>query len=269
MSTISLPSLRFPRQADGEIDFLLAREWLATNGLGGYASGTLSGIATRRYHGLFIPNLPAPRGRTMVIPRLDEEVGAGTRTVLLGGAEFEDGHIEGDGHRFLREFRLDCLIPTWTFEIPREGARQSERRSAETSRLMSAPGDREKEPVSAGTGRAGANSGCDNYVLEKRIVMPHTLNTVYVEYRLVSGDPITLSLRPYMTFRMHDGPLGIPVEYPFALTVTRGRLEVHPFEGAPPLRLSLQPHREVFVVNQKISRHVHYRVERERGYDHL
>ena len=99
--------------------------------------------------------------------------------------------------------------------------------------------------------------------------MPHTLNTVYVEYRLVSGDPITLSLRPYMTFRMHDGPLGIPVEYPFALTVTRGRLEVHPFEGAPPLRLSLQPHREVFVVNQKISRHVHYRVERERGYDHL
>ena len=226
MSPKPLPSLKFPRQGDGEIDFLLAREWLATNGLGGYASGTLSGIATRRYHGLFIPNLPAPRGRTMVLPRLDEEVRSGTRTVLLAGAEFEDGHIEGDGHRFLREFRLDGLIPTWTFEI-------------------------------------------DNDILEKRIVMPHRLNTVYVEYRLISGGPIQLSLRPYVTFRMHDGPLGVPVEYPFTLAVTRGRLEVHPFEGAPPLRLGMQPHRGNFVMDEKISRHVHYRVERERGYDHL
>ena len=40
------------------------REWLVTNGLGGYASGTLLGLATRRYHGVFVPNLPAPRGRT-------------------------------------------------------------------------------------------------------------------------------------------------------------------------------------------------------------
>ncbi len=234
MSTKPLPSLRFLRPADGEIDYLLVREWLATNGLGGYASGTLLGIATRRYHGLFIPNLPAPRGRTMVIPRLDEELRSGAHAVLLGGAEFEDGHIEGDGHRFLREFRLDCLIPTWTFEIPGEGV--------------------------------GRNHHC---ILEKRIVMPHTLNTVYVEYRLISGGPIQLSLRPYVTFRMHDGPLGVPVEYPFTLAVTRGRLEVHPFEGAPPLRLSLQPHGGVFVIDQKISRHVYYRVERERGYDYL
>ncbi|TLY20548.1 MAG: glycogen debranching protein [Nitrospirae bacterium] len=219
--------MRFPPQADGEIDYLLVREWLATNGLGGYASGTLLGIATRRYHGLFIPNLPAPRGRTMVIPRLDEEVRSGAHAVLLGGAEFEDGHIEGDGHRFLREFRLDCLIPTWTFEIPREGA-----------------------------------GGNHHSVLEKRIVMPHTLNTVYVEYRLISGGLMHLTLRPYVTFRM-------PVEYPFTLAVTRGRLEVHPFEGAPPLRLSLQPHGGVFVIDEKISRHVYYRVERERGYDHL
>src|SRR5439155_567761 len=181
-STNPLPSLRFPPQADGEIDYLLVREWLATNGLGGYASGTLLGIATRRYHGLFIPNLPAPRGRTMVIPRLDEEVRSGAHAVLLGGAEFEDGHIKGDGHRYLREFRLDCLIPTWTFEIPREGA-----------------------------------GGNHHSVLEKRIVMPHTLNTVYVEYRLISGGLMHLTLRPYVTFRMHDGPLCAPVEYPFTL----------------------------------------------------
>ena len=39
------------------------REWLLTNGLGGYASGTLAGVCTRRYHGLFVPNLQQPRGR--------------------------------------------------------------------------------------------------------------------------------------------------------------------------------------------------------------
>ena len=220
----ALPSLVFPWQAGQDMGFLLAREWLVTNGLGGYASGTLLGVATRRYHGLLIPNLPAPRGRTVIVPRLDEELLCGTRTALLGGAEFADGRIEADGHQFLREFRLDCLIPTWTFAI-------------------------------------------DNYVLEKRIVMPHTLNTVYVEYRLIQGGPVRLTLRPYVTFRMHDGPLGCPREYPFTVTAARGRLEVHPFEGAPPVRLCLRPQQGVFVIDEKGSREVYYRMERERGYD--
>ena len=44
---------------------LLTREWLITNGLGGYASGTVAGVATRRYHGLLVAALPAPHGRTM------------------------------------------------------------------------------------------------------------------------------------------------------------------------------------------------------------
>ncbi|MGZ8383130.1 MAG: glycogen debranching enzyme N-terminal domain-containing protein, partial [Nitrospira sp.] len=48
---------------------LLSKEWLVTNGLGGYASETLLCAPTRRYHGMFVPDLPSPWGRTVMIPR--------------------------------------------------------------------------------------------------------------------------------------------------------------------------------------------------------
>src|SRR6266403_3895434 len=53
-------------------EVLLTREWLVTNGLGGYASGTVCGIPTRRYHGLLIAALPAPFGRMMMLNELSE-----------------------------------------------------------------------------------------------------------------------------------------------------------------------------------------------------
>ena len=51
-------------------ELLLKREWLVTNGLGGYASGTVSGALTRRYHGLLIAAYPTPFGRTMVLNKV-------------------------------------------------------------------------------------------------------------------------------------------------------------------------------------------------------
>ena len=121
----TLPILSFPWQPDGDSADLLNREWLVTNGLGGYASGTLRGIATRRHHGLFIPDLPAPLGRTMMLPRVDESVEVGGRWVLLGGAEYNDGRIEGEGHRYLKEFRREGHTPVWLFDI--EGCRLEKR----------------------------------------------------------------------------------------------------------------------------------------------
>ena len=53
---------------------LRRKEWLITNGLGGYASGTLAGIPARKDHGLFVPNLTAPKGRHIMISRCDESV---------------------------------------------------------------------------------------------------------------------------------------------------------------------------------------------------
>ena len=111
------PPIIFDWRPDDDPAFLRDREWLVTNGLGGYASGTLLGIGTRRYHGLFVPNLAEPKGRHIMISRFDEEITAGARTVRLGGAEFLDGRLETDVHRCLVRFRWDALMPTWTFAL--------------------------------------------------------------------------------------------------------------------------------------------------------
>ena len=85
-------------------DPLIEREWLVTNGLGGYASSTLLCAPTRRYHGLFVPDLPSPWGRTVMIPRLDEVVLADADSVYLSGVEFEDGRVDVDLPAVLQEF---------------------------------------------------------------------------------------------------------------------------------------------------------------------
>ena len=96
--------------------FLRNREWLLTNGLGGYSSGTLAGIPARKYHGLFVPNLAFPKGRHILISRCDERVSIHGRSIHLGGAEFPEQRFEGESHALLKEFRLDHRIAVWTFE---------------------------------------------------------------------------------------------------------------------------------------------------------
>src|SRR5512142_1182474 len=68
----------------GEPDGVIGREWIITNGLGGYASGTICGLPTRRYHGLLIAALPTPLGRTMMLNQLTERLAIGDgRSVAL------------------------------------------------------------------------------------------------------------------------------------------------------------------------------------------
>src|SRR6185295_14634793 len=77
------------RQAGGEnARRLLRQEWLVTNGLGGYASGTISGAVTWRYHGLLIAALPAPFGRVVMLNHLSEHLWLpDDRRVHIGGDE--------------------------------------------------------------------------------------------------------------------------------------------------------------------------------------
>jgi predicted glycogen debranching enzyme len=93
------------------------REWIITNGLGGYASGSVSGMPTRKYHGLFVPNLSSPKGRYIMISRCDEEIVCEDRRILLGGAEFENDRSLGEAHRYLREFRLDHRTAIWVYDF--------------------------------------------------------------------------------------------------------------------------------------------------------
>jgi predicted glycogen debranching enzyme len=97
---------------------VLTREWLVTNGLGGYASGTVAGVVTRRYHGLLIAALPAPFGRRMMFSHLSERVRLADGTLIkLSGEQHQphDPHLYGIDH--LVEFRLEMGLPVWRFEM--------------------------------------------------------------------------------------------------------------------------------------------------------
>src|SRR5262249_9692771 len=84
---------------------LLTREWLVTNARGGYASGTVAGVATRRYHGLLIAALPNPLGRCMMLNHLLEHVDLPDGSSLcLGGEEFADRSLTIPGGEHLTEF---------------------------------------------------------------------------------------------------------------------------------------------------------------------
>jgi predicted glycogen debranching enzyme len=101
-----------------EWETLLSREWLVTNGLGGYASGTVSGAPTRRFHGVLIAALPAPHGRTMMLNDVSEEVRlpAG-ETYDLGGEETVTGFSNFRAVSHLDAFRLEAGLPVWIYKF--------------------------------------------------------------------------------------------------------------------------------------------------------
>src|SRR5579864_9567555 len=94
------------------------REWLVTNGLGGYASGTVAGVMTRRYHGLLIAALPAPLGRLMMYNHLLERVRLPDRHIVWLGDEDEvAGRNATDREGHLIEFRQELGLPVWVYRV--------------------------------------------------------------------------------------------------------------------------------------------------------
>ena len=94
------------------------REWLVTNGLGGYASGTVAGMLTRRHHGMLVASLPAPIGRIVMLNHLLERVRLPGHGVIWLGDEDEvagPNAIDRMGH--LSEFRLELGLPVWVYRI--------------------------------------------------------------------------------------------------------------------------------------------------------
>jgi predicted glycogen debranching enzyme len=102
--------------SDPESDPHLRQEWLVTNGLGGYASGTASGAITRRYHGLLIAALPNPLGRMMMLNGLSERLRLPDRRVVYTGAE-ELAGVTPENTLGAAEFRLEGGLPVWRYEV--------------------------------------------------------------------------------------------------------------------------------------------------------
>jgi predicted glycogen debranching enzyme len=103
---------------DTDTNDLERREWLVTNGLGGYASGTIVGAITRRYHGLLIAALPAPLGRVMLVNHVSERLRFEDYSTEWLGAHGRDGRLaQAEGTQHLVEFRLEAGLPVWRYSL--------------------------------------------------------------------------------------------------------------------------------------------------------
>ncbi len=109
--------VHFGREITGSFDSAARREWLVTNGLGGWSSGAVAGANTRRYHGVFVPALQPPLGRTVLVSQLNETATVDGQAFALSSNEYADGTVDPRGYEHLESFHLDGLIPTWTFAL--------------------------------------------------------------------------------------------------------------------------------------------------------
>src|SRR5262249_16471820 len=118
--TREMPTLPVRRITPGDFETLIDREWLVTNGLGGYASGTLAGVNTRRSHGFLTAAPPPPLGRVMALNHLTDNYRfPDWSAVSVGGNDRSPpAPIEMYGSNALAEFRLEAGLPVWLYEFP-------------------------------------------------------------------------------------------------------------------------------------------------------
>jgi predicted glycogen debranching enzyme len=204
---------------------LVWKEWLVTNGLGGYASGSIAGALTRRYHGLLIAALPTPFGRTMMFNYLWETLRwpDGHAVSLQHLTEMQEGK-ELQASRYLSGFNLEAGLPVWTYDV-------------------------------------------DGVRFEKRVLMAYLQNTTHVTYRLLSGGPVRLELRPFVAFRLHEAPVSHPVAAPYLVNALGDRFEIVPGGDLPPLRLFVYGADKAFTLQPETFGPSAYALELHRGYE--
>jgi predicted glycogen debranching enzyme len=109
--------IHFGREVCGRLDVAEEKEWLATNGLGGFASGTIAGSATRRYHGLLIAALQPPLGRVQLIAALDETAHYAGNDYALATHRWASGAVDPQGFQLIESFSLDGTTPVWRYGL--------------------------------------------------------------------------------------------------------------------------------------------------------
>ncbi|RJP14567.1 MAG: glycogen debranching protein [Candidatus Abyssobacteria bacterium SURF_5] len=213
--------LNFP---EPDASVLLEREWLVTNGLGGYASSTISGIGTRKYHGILVAAMPAPFGRMMMLNDVREDIlFADGAEAELGGELLSRGDLLFPGGYHLQEFILEYGLPLWRYRI-------------------------------------------NDTLIEKRIVLPHFQNTVFINYRLVSGTEATLRLRPFMQFRSLHSELSARQEKPYTVHALGDRFEIVKNPETPSLRFYVFGDQSGLNLTGGYAFERFYRSEERRGY---
>lgn len=184
---VSSVILDFGREVCSNLGVSRNREWLVTNGIGGFASGTVAGMLTRRYHGLLMAALTPPLGRTLLVVKLDETVEYGGiypesgRYYPLFTNHWADDTIEPNGYDHMDRFYLEGTTPVWCYSFA-------------------------------------------NALLEKRIWMEPGANTTYVNYRLVRATgPLKFSSRVLADYRDYHATSVMDDDWEIEVTsVTQG-----------------------------------------------
>jgi predicted glycogen debranching enzyme len=110
-------ALQFGRDICGDLANAEQREWLVTNGIGGYACGTLAGLLTRHYHGLLVAALKPPLGRTLLVTKLDETLHYDQQSYGLQADRWADGSLSGHGYHRIERFALEGTVPVWRYAV--------------------------------------------------------------------------------------------------------------------------------------------------------
>jgi predicted glycogen debranching enzyme len=190
----------FGREVCGNLALAETREWLVTNGIGGFASGTVANLLSRRYHGLLMAALKPPLGRTLLVAKIDETAEydgiypQSGRFYPLYANRWASGVVESNGHQHLNRFHLEGTTPVWTF-------------------------------------------ACANALLEKRIWMQPEANTTYIHYHLSRATgPLALEAKVFVNYRDYHSTTIVNEWQPDIRPVEHG-LYLRLFDGAVPFYL--------------------------------
>ncbi|MEO6836613.1 MAG: amylo-alpha-1,6-glucosidase [Candidatus Tumulicola sp.] len=109
--------VEFGRPVCGDLASAERREWLVTNGLGGFASGTVAGTLTRRYHGLLIAAFRPPVERMLLVTKIEETVRYRGTTYALATNRWRNAYVSPQGFTSIERFYLDGTTPVWEFAL--------------------------------------------------------------------------------------------------------------------------------------------------------
>ena len=112
-----LAEVQFGREILGNLELAETREWLVTNGIGGFASGTAAGTSTRRYHGLLMASLQPPTDRTLLVAGVDETVRYAEKSFPLATNRWLSGDVSPAGYLQMESFHLEGTKPVWSYAL--------------------------------------------------------------------------------------------------------------------------------------------------------
>lgn len=194
LPSVSTPPVHFGREIAAPLDVAEAREWIVTNGIGGYASGTIAGSMSRGYHGLLVGALRPPIDRHLLLAKLEETVHLADGSFALTANRWQSGAISPAGYQHLERFHLEGSVPCWTFTGP--GVRLEKRiwmeygaNTTYVAYTLTESGDNDVQlQVSAiANNRGFHNTG--------QLIWPKNLSADGDSLRLTFDDPETLLLR--------------------------------------------------------------------------